>query len=344
MTRKNHFFQLFISALSAVVLVVGLLSFSAAKVAAQEQAVALPAAVLGMHVLSPNELADAKELVDFKPDENKWHYITIPLSLNDLDKKAEWQSFFNQAKEQRVIPIVRLATRFENGSWKVPTRSDVLQLTRFLSDLEWPTEQRFVIVFNEVNHAAEWGGKIDPAEYAQVLRFTADWLHTEEKNYAVLPAAMDLAAPNGPKTREAFSYLLAMQAADGEIFSVVDFWNSHSYPNPGFSSAPTRVAQNSLRGFVFELNFLKRTTGRDLRVFITETGWADLPSTRRKLADYYTYALQHVWSDPRVIGVTPFVLKGDPGPFAEFGFLDRNDRPTYQYQALQKALERVQGS
>jgi hypothetical protein len=340
MSRKNRLFQRLIFTAMVTVVLVGMVGF----VPALAQAQVLPAAVLGMHVLQPNELLEAKELLTVKPDAVDWHYVTIPLSLNDLHKKAEWQSFFNLAKEQRVIPIVRLATRFENGSWKIPTRSDVLALSNFLGDLEWPTEQRFVIVFNEVNHAPEWGGTIDPKGYAEILSFTANWLHTEEKNYAVLPAAMDLAAPNGPKTREAFSYLDGMRAADPEVFVQVDFWNSHSYPNPGFSSAPTRVAQNSLRGFMFELDYLKKHTGRDMRVFITETGWADLPITRRKLADYYTYALEHVWSDPRVIGVTPFVLKGDPGPFAEFGFLDRNDKPTYQYQALQQALERVGGS
>jgi hypothetical protein len=51
----------------------------------------------------------------------------------------------------------------------------------------------------------------------------------------------------------------------------------------------------------------------------------------------------HVWSDPRVVAVTPFVLRGDPGPFAEFGFLDKNNQPTRQYRALQQALNRVAG-
>lgn len=340
MSRKTLPFQsTVLGTLIGVVLAMGGLWFSVARAQAQ----VLPAAVLGMHVLNPSELTDAKELVDVKPESQEWHYLTIPLSLNDLNKQAEWQNFFNLAKQERIIPIVRLATRFENGSWQVPTRKDVLLLSNFLSQLEWPTEQRFVVVFNEVNHTSEWGGHINPAEYAEILSFTADWLHTEQKNYAILPAAMDLAAPNGPTTREAFSYLEAMRAANPEVFAQIDFWNSHSYPNPGFSSAPTRTAVNSLRGFHYELDFVKKHTGRDLRVFITETGWADVPATRRWLTDYYTYALQHIWSDPRVIAVTPFVLKGDPGPFSEFGFLDQNNQPTRQYRALQQALQRVNG-
>lgn len=307
---------------------------------------ALTAAVLGVHVLNPADLDAAKALIDINPAAQEWHYVTIPLTLSDINKPVEWQKFFDLAKTQRVIPIIRLATKYDapSDSWQIPSRRDVIELTRFMSSLTWPSDQRNVIIFNEVNQAKEWGGKLDPAGYAQILKFSADWLHSEEKQYVVLPAAMDLAAPNSSTTKEAFNYLEAMLVEDQEVFSHIDVWNSHSYPNPGFSSSPTRVAINSLRGFWFELEFIKNRTNRDLKVFITETGWVDSLATRRWLSDYYTYALQHVWSDPRVIAVTPFVLRGDPGPFAEFGFVDRNNQPTRQYKALQQALNRVSGS
>jgi hypothetical protein len=86
---------------------------------------------------------------------------------------------------------------------------------------------------------------------------------------------------------------------------------------------------------------LKKKTGRDLRTFITETGWVENASTSRWLESYYTYAFQHIWSDPRIIAVTPFVLRGDPGPFAGFSFLDKNNRPTIQYVAMQNALKKT---
>jgi xanthosine utilization system XapX-like protein len=310
---------------------------------------ALTAAVLGMHVLQPQELNDAKTLVDAKPQDQQWHYVTIPLSLDDLSKQSEWQTFFNNAKDQHMIPIVRLVTRFGGKSWNIPTRKDIVAMTDFLSQLTWPTDQKYVIVFNEVNHANEWGGQLDPAGYADVLQFTTNWLHATDPQFVVMPAAMDLAAPNGhdpdgAPTQTAFSYLEAMHTSNPDVFGSIDYWNSHSYPNPGFSSAPTRTAINSLRGFTFELDWLKAQTGRDFQVFITETGWVDSPQTHRWLSDYYTYALKNVWSDPRVIAVTPFVLRGDPGPFATFGFLDRNNKPTYQYQALRQALERAAGT
>lgn len=300
--------------------------------------------VLGIHILHPYELQDATKLVKTEANKDQWHYVTIPLALDDLKNFDEWQSFFNEAKNQKLIPVVRLATRFENGSWKVPTRKEITDLVAFLSKLEWPTEQRYVIVFNEVNHAKEWGGQINPAQYGAVLRFTSDWLHTEQKNYVVLPAAMDLAAPNGSTTMEAFTYLNQMQLADGDIFkNTIDVWNSHSYPNPGFSSSPQRTAQNSLRGFEHELKYIHDTTGKEYKVMITETGWVSNGQTNRWLSSYYEYALQNIWSDTRVIGVTPFVLRGDPGPFSGFAFLDRNNKPTLQYTAFRQALEKAGG-
>lgn len=296
---------------------------------------------MGVHVLSIGELESVQQFFNATQSANtetEWRYITIPFTLADLDRLDEWQRFFDQAQQYKIIPIVRLATKFENGAWVVPTRRDITRLSQGLSSLRWPTEQRYVIVFNEVNHAKEWGNRIDPAEYAEILTFTSQWLQSEPYDYQVLPAAMDLAAPNGSATKDAFAYFNDMLKANPEVFANIDYWNSHSYPNPGFSSPPYRRAVNSLWGFDYELAFIKDKTGRELKVFITETGWANNAATRRWLSTYYTYALQHIWSDPRVVAVTPFVLKGDPGPFAEFGFIDRNDKPTLQYKALQEAI------
>jgi len=293
--------------------------------------------VLGIHILNLGELKDAKTLVA-QNDSDSWHYVTIPLSLNDLERTVEWQAFFDQAKNEKIIPLVRLTTTYDNGNWKIPTRDETLKLLDFLNQLQWPTDERHLIVFNEVNHRQEWGGELEPEKYATILRFVSTWAKAQPDQYVVLPAAMDLAAPNGPTTMEAFTYLRRMQTHDSDIFAFVDYWNSHSYPNPGFSSSPERQTQDSLRGFQHELTYLKKVTNRDYQVFITETGWASNKATDRWLESYYFYALQHVWSDPRVIAVTPFLLKGDPGPFKKFTFLDKNNQPTLHYTALQKAL------
>ena len=258
-----------------------------------------------------------------------------------MKNRGQWQDFFDEAFKLKVIPILRLSTRFDSkiSAWAIPTRKDITDMARFLSSLDWHQNEKFIIVFNEVNHAAEWGGQIDPLIYGAILKFTSNWFRSEGKNYKILPAAMDLAASNTADTREAFSYLQSLYNFDNQIFDNVDYWNSHSYPNPDFAASPKKIGQNSIRGFLYELNWLKSKTGKDFEVFITETGWASSYLTNYYLDDYYLYALNYIWSDDRVKAVTPFIMKGSPGPFASFSFFDAAGNPTVQLFSLQKALK-----
>src|SRR3989344_121147 len=296
---------------------------------------------LGMHVLRPEEFVVAKQVLksdDTAASQTAWHYITIPLTLDQLEDQTRWQRYFSQAKAERIIPIVRLATRFADGSWQRPNRKELISLIEFLTKLDWPTAEKRVIIFNELNHAQEWGGVVDPNSYARDFIFASNWAHAVDDSFMVLPAAMDLAAGNTNSTREAFSYLFALYEYDQEIFAYADAWNSHSYPNPDFSSSPTRTDKKSLRGFEHELAFLRQKTDKNFPVYITETGWRSSPATDRWLSSYYEYALQNIWSKPEVVAVTPFLYKGAPGPFAEFSFVTGDDKPTNQLLALQTAL------
>lgn len=301
---------------------------------------AADASKLGIHILNTSELAPAEQLLSVDGS-NEWRYVTIPYTLADVEKPEQWQDFFDEAHEKKITPLVRLATKMEDGGWTVPSRYDAVQLVTGLSKLDWHADKKHIIVFNEVNHAKEWGGSIDPKHYAEVLEFVSNWARTENKNFVVLPAALDLAAPNGSETREAFAYLNEMHRANPDIFEYIDAWNSHSYPNPAFSSSPQRTGKNSLRGFQHELAYLKTKTSEEFDVYITETGWEDNAATSKWLSSYYNYAMQHIWSDPQVKAVTPFVLKGSPGPFEGFSFLSDDDQPTRQYLAFRNMIEVV---
>ncbi|MBI5151811.1 MAG: hypothetical protein HZA34_04610 [Candidatus Pacebacteria bacterium] len=299
------------------------------------------AEVLGVHILNTGELDKASALIKTEKTKNTWDYVTIPFTFDDIQRKAEWQRFFYQARELKFQPIVRLATRFQDGSWQIPTRKDIVEMTAVLSRMEWPIPtERIVVVFNEPNHKNEWGGTIDPEGYGYVLRFTADWLHAELAGYVVLPAGLDLAAPNGKDTLDAFTFLDRMLKDNDELLVMLDGWTSHSYPNPAFSAAPTAKGKNSLRGFEYELEYLRKYTAKEFPVYITETGWTDSKQTSRWLYQYYRYAVDHIWSDPRVRAVTPFVLNGAPGVFSQFSFYDAQGKPTLHFDAYRKALER----
>ena len=299
----------------------------------------LAAEVLGVHILNTGELDAAGALIKNAQTQDQWDYVTIPFTLDDTHRLSDWQRFFFQARELKFQPIVRLVTRFENDSWIVPTQKDVVDLTAALSSLEWPMpNERIVVVFNEPNHANEWGGSVDPEGYAGILEFTGYWLHAEGVGYVVLPAGLDLSAPNGKSTVEAFAYMERMFRSHPDVLEIVDGWASHSYPNPGFTASPTAQGKTSLRGFEFELAFLKKYTQKEFPIYITETGWVETKQTARWLSQYYEYAVTHVWSDPRIRAVTPFVLKGAPGMFSQFSFYDSQGKPTLHFDAYKKAL------
>jgi len=301
----------------------------------------LPINKLGIHILSTGELEIANDLFSVTDNNDTWHYVTVPLTINDLQKEHEWLEFFQQAQEQKIIPIVRLASRFENQVWIKPTRKDVVEQITFLSKMPWAGDRRYLIIGNEVNHAPEWGGELDPAGYTNYLVFASQWARAVDPKFFILPAALDLDAPNSSTTREAIGYLRNMVEHDPDLFSYLDGWNSHSYPNPAFSAPPTATGKNSLRGYQTELAVIAEHTDKNLPVFITETGWRQTAQNQRKLLGYYDYALKHVWNDPRIMAVTPFVLQGAPGQFAAFSFLDAGQKPTAQYVAFQTALKKV---
>lgn len=294
--------------------------------------------VLGIHILSPGELDRAHELLENGDDKDK--FVTVPLTLADLEKPKDWQHFFDECHRLKVRPLIRLTTRFEDGSWAVPTRVDIMAYTHFLKKLEWHRPELTVILFNEPNHTREWGGRTDPAGFAAISEFAARWFQTEEKEFTVLPAAMDLAADGRNGTMEAFAYWQTALSERPGLLDHFDGWNSHSYPNPAFAAAPSKTGKNSLRGYENELAFIKKYTNKELPVYITETGWNQELLSDLKVRRYFSQAFEQIWSkDTRIVAVTPFVLQGAPGTFAPFSFLDAQGKPTIAYEAYKSLLE-----
>jgi hypothetical protein len=294
--------------------------------------------VLGMHIMQPEEVVEVRQLFD----DDQWRYVTIPYSVDDRNPQ-KWQDFFNNAREKKLIPLLRLTTRFNGQVWEIPTRYDVVKATTFLSQLDWPNDQKHVILFNEPNQATEWGGEIDPQEYGHLLEFAADWLHTENKNFVVLPAGLDAAARDTNETQDSFRFLGAMLTTNPELINKIDAWVSHSYPNPGFTSSAFTSGKSSIAGFKNELDFLRKYSNKEFKVYITETGWKNTGSVSRRLVDYYRYAINTVWHDDRVVAVTPFIWQGAPGMFAEFSFLNPDGSPTPQFEAVREIIDEDKG-
>ena len=112
---------------------------------------------IGVHILDPNEIFDAAKLVNSGGGD--WGYVTIPIRSDDRDL-AKWTQFMQAAGRLHLIPIIRLITYHSSGQWVAPTAYDLVDFSNFLNGLPWPVKNRYIVLFNEPNHAKEWGGTV----------------------------------------------------------------------------------------------------------------------------------------------------------------------------------------
>lgn len=308
----------------------------------------------GIHILEPYDLDKARELVNSGGGD--WGWVTIVIRDDDMDRQ-KWQVFMDQCREKHLVPIVRISTHNLNSHWVKPEINDEKKWANFLSSLNWPTEKKHVIIFNEPNHAKEWGETINPREYARILSAFIDSLKDMNKNFTVMNAGLDLAAPNSKETMEAYRFMEEMRNEVPDIFEKLDAWSSHSYPNHGFVGKPWESGKTSIKGYEWELNVLKNNFSlkKELPVFITETGWPKSETTyvwrktksgykkvpiskyydSNTAAEYLKKAFEEVWlKDKRIKAVTPFVLNYPGDLFANFSWFDKEGNPYPQYELI----------
>ncbi len=293
---------------------------------------AVPNNKLGVHLLDPNELALAAKLVN--GSDGSWGYVTVPIQAGDRNRD-KWTAFMKAALELKVIPIVRVATVAQGSNWAEPNNYDLVDFANFLSDLPWPTKNRYVIIFNEVNRADEYGGFVSPEHYADILINAISIFKARNDDFFILPAGLDDAANNKASSLRWRDYLRRMQQAQPDIFNKIDGWTSHSYPNPDFVGSPWDTHDHSVVSFRHELKYISQFTSKKLPVFITETGWDMRSVSSDRVSAFYQYAFNSVWNDPQIVAVTPFLLRAGAGPFLKFSLLDRSDQQGVVYKTLQ---------
>lgn len=302
--------------------------------------ISVPNNKVGIHLLFPSELEEAARLVNSANGE--WGYITIPIRSDDHNLE-KWQAFMDKARILKLIPILRLATYPQGSAWAKPTIFDPLDWANFLNSLEWPTKNRYVIVYNEPNRAEEWGGQINPYDYANQLKQTSAALKRLNDDFFILPAGLDASAPNNAVLMDEYSFLGLMYQADNEIFKYIDGWTSHAYPNPGFRSAPLNSSRNGIVSYLWELDFLQKEFGvKGLKVFITETGWDGTYLNPNLVASYFDQAYNMIWNEDEVVAVTPFLLSAGEGAFKKFSWTTDSYQPLPVYQTIQK-MTKIKG-
>lgn len=327
--------------LKILIFILGII-FCITKLSADAHAIVDPLSFpnnkFGIHILFTTELAEASKLVNSSGGD--WGYVTIPIQAGDKNLE-KWQKFMDDAKTLHLIPIIRIATEnyyFDTKVWRRPDNTDIVDYANFLDSLNWPVKNRYVVIFNEVNRADEWGDDTSPAQYAEILQYAVSFFKSKSEDFFIISAGLDNGSANIPNSSfSQYDFMIEMDRAVPGIFSQIDGLGSHSYPNPAFSQVPWRISNKSVSSFRFERNLAYDLSGKNLPVFITETGWSHNKLSKDQIASYFTYAFESVWSDNSVVAVTPFLLQAGAEPFLQFTLLNKNG----DYNEVSKAIQRI---
>ncbi len=283
---------------------------------------AVPNNKIGIHILFPDEIEPASNIVN-NEGRGEWGYVTIPIQASDRDRK-KWQKFLDDCKSKKLIPIIRVATVPEGSNWAEPNNFDLVDFANFLGDLTWPIENRYVIIFNEVNRSDEYGGYVSPEKYSDTLNNAIDIFKAKSTDFFILPAGLDNAASNSKTSLNWRLYLERMYLRHTDIFNKIDGWTSHAYPNPDFSARADKSGANKIDSYRSDLKLIRLFSTKKLPVFITETGWSTKNLSEHQIALYYQYVLTHQWTDSNIVAITPFLLNAQDGPFEVFSFKNEN--------------------
>jgi hypothetical protein len=278
---------------------------------------------VGIHITSEHDLKEAAALVNTNGGD--WGYVTIVITEAERDQ-ARWQNVFDEMRRLHLIPLVRLATKPNGAIWDAPQEAEINNWVAFLNNLNWVTQNRYVIINNEPNHSKEWGGRIDPAGYADYLIEISQKLKSASPDFFILPAGLDPAAANTTITMSSSKFLRQMIASKPDFVENIDGWTSHPYPNASASVYTQELAQ----------------IGKKLPVFITEAGWPLDKYSEQKAAENMIDAYKNIWNDPSVVAVTPFILNYPSPPFDVFSW-KKADGSFYSYYSEVQKLPKVKG-
>ena len=298
----------------------------------------------GIHIIQamPDESYPAAQLVNSSGGD--WGYVTLIIESKDRNE-GKWKEFFNDLRRRHLIPIVRLATKPVTDYWERPYEGEEQAWADFLDKLNWPIKNRYVTIYNEPNHGKEWGGVVDPKNYAIALDKTITALKNKNPDFFVLNGGLDASAPQKmPNYMDQVSFMQQMEEAVPGIFERLDGWTSHSYPNPEFIGFPNGVGRGTVRTYFWEAQVLRGLgVNKNLPIFITETGWRhaegiaynpNYPSAEMVARNYKT-AFETAWASDRIVAITPFLLTYQEAPFDHFSFKKINALDYYpQYQIL----------
>ena len=183
------------------------------------------------------------------------------------------------------------------------------------------------------------------------MDYTIGVFKEENPDFFMMNGAFNVTAPSDDNHMDSLEYMRRMEVAEPGIFKKLDGWASHSYPQPNFSGDPYNEGRWSIKAYETELSYLKKVLkiGKDLPVFLTETGWAHAEGADYNssylpvdtVSEYFEKAYEDVWlKDKRIRAVMPFTIKYDP-PFDHFSWLNADNVPYKHFDVIRDMKKEV---
>lgn len=277
---------------------------------------AVPNNKFGIHIHDENDLSDSKNLIN--SNNGDWGYVTFVITEKDRDRDR-WQKVFDQMRRDHIIPIVRIATKPIGNVWERPNVEEINNWAGFLNSLNWVIENRYVVILNEPNLNNEWQGKSNAKEYANYLKNISIKLKETSPDFFILPAGL------APEKNE-FKYIDEMLKEVPDVFNYIDGWTSHPYPT------------TSITLYEKELTYIKK----DLPIFITETGWSGKDFSEDEITDRLMNSYGHIWTNKKIVAITPFILNYPSYPFAQFSW-KKEDGSFYKFYDEVVKIPKIKG-
>lgn len=310
--------------------------------------------IVGIHLNQPEDydIEAAASLVNSAGGD--WGYALLVVTEKDRDIDR-LNDIFNKFRKAHLIPIIRIEKGLCGSVWCRSGQSEVAAWIKTLnsSKLHWPVKTRYVVLFNEPNHASQWGGSVDPVNFADTVDAYCTGLKQANDDFFVMMGGLDLSSPQQPpQYYDAQRFLEEMYKYKPQIFDCLDGWASHSYPNPGFVSSPSKTGRVSVAGYQWELMTLKNMgVNKDYCVYITETGWPHREGfaedrsfhSAEVVAGYFREYILALQQDRRVCAVTPFIMNDQGELFDHFSWRMPSGENFYPQYSVVQSMPKKEG-
>ena len=169
-----------------------------------------------------------------------WIKEHFPWRAIETSPDSYWDEVFQQSAWDKYDAIVeaaelhglRIVARIDlPPQWARPSGSDHASPPRdnadyadFVAEVvrRYKGRVQFIQIWNEPNLAAEWGGEIDPAGYAELLRVAATAAREVDPNVVILSAPLAMTTENSDRAMDDLSYWKALyDAGAGPYFDIM---------------------------------------------------------------------------------------------------------------------------